>query len=220
MGGVAIIGIVLFALIGGYVIQAIFVATYGNWFHLKLVGLIAAGLVAYGLYDEGKSWVHGADDRYEFETGTACVAYSGPIAFQRSDKSLQTTIATASGTYDVGFRIDGIVRGSELYDLGHCVTREGDHDLLERVGDAPGKICIESDAGTVRYESRPEDGTIISLDCDRDPAQTFCGMRFVTGDLLVRVHMWKTPPSQWRAARDHIEAIIAQSFWVIWAETP
>ncbi|WP_347311502.1 hypothetical protein [Defluviimonas sp. SAOS-178_SWC] len=218
------IALVIFCLVGGYVLAALILAPFGRTIHLKIVDVCAALLAAEYLYSEGRNWIRGADFRYSFDGATVYVTDRGPIEFEQVERSdlLETSFGDGADLHRIGFEIEGAaetVRNySDLY--RHCPSVPSDHELEEFIDAKGAGRCPNVRPGGTRY-FRSTNTPAVHLDCPpiragkhQPDGAKFCRMRFTHGQFDVRVVMWETPRSLWARTRDHVIAILDQSFRV------
>ena len=218
------IAIILFSLVGGYVLTALILAPFGRTIHLKIVGFFMALLAADYFYSEGKNWIRGADFRQSFKNATVYVADRGPIEFERirRNRLVETSFGTESGLHKIGFEVEGAVEDprdrTQSYRI--CPASPRSDGLAEVYGGRGRSRCPNSRPGGVRMFISVEGADPpVQLRCrtidgrHQNPNDAaFCAMQFDYGHYVMRIAMWETPRSLWRQARDHMIAILDQSY--------
>lgn len=103
------VAIILFPLVGGYVLTALILAPFGRTIHLKIVGVFMVLLAADYFYSEGKNWIRGADFRQSFENATVYASDRGLIEFERTRRNrlVETSFGAESGLHKIGFEVEG-----------------------------------------------------------------------------------------------------------------
>ena len=224
------IAIILFSLVGGYVLTALILAPFGRTIHLKIVGVFMALLAADYFYSEGKNWIRGADFRQSFKNATVYVADRGPIEFERirRNRLVETSFGTESGLHKIGFEVEGVVGAhrDRTQRYRTCPTSPRSDGLAEVYQGRGRSRCPNSRPGGERVfisveGANPSEQLRCRAINERNTGHSeaeFCVMQFDYGHYVMWVAMWETPRSLWRQARDHVIAILDQSYKVEFKE--
>ncbi len=162
------------------------------------------------------------DDRIE-------VRNRGPIAFSHSSSRnryggsihrFRTMVETDAGQEEVGFGIWDIGRQDYKDRSTICPSVPGPaglREMIDAVSGGPHNTIRCSVLSTHRYMSAEGDGAATTIRCtvSSNGTRSPCSMRIYHGRYWLTVSMWGVPPEGWRGVRDHVVAVVDQSFTIV-----
>lgn len=172
--------------------------------------------VPHWVYQARLAW-YDMDAEYILSDGRVQVRNRGPLEFTLTrgrnpygGRSFRGKTTLADGM-KIGFSIFAVRRRTTLTTPPDCVTQPGPYGLVVIPVEENDVFCRPVSRMS-RYTWTDQPDGIARIDCDRPGNPTYCGLRYRHDALAVRVFMWQVELSRWREVRDHVNAILDQSF--------
>ncbi|MDA8586135.1 hypothetical protein N9L47_07640 [Rhodobacteraceae bacterium] len=163
------------------------------------------------------------DDRIEVRNRgpIAFTHKSGPNKYGGRIHRFRTLAETDAGPREIGFSFWDI--GSQDYKDRRtiCPSEPGPAGLRKMIdAEARGphkNVRCSVLRSTVNYMSNEGDGPSTAIRCTivSNGTMTPCSMRIYFGRYWINVSMWDVPPEGWRGVRDHVVAVVDQSFTIV-----